>query len=233
MNRTIIAALALALVLPFAGAGARANGEDAPQSMAGLELVFAEDFESGKADRWQPTDPAAWRVEKHLGTFVFHQFAQSKYTPPVRSPINIAWIRDLNVSDFIMQLQMRSTREYNPRMDLCLFFGRQEPTHFYYAHMSVVPDPNHHSIFLVNGQPRVSIADFRSSGVLWGEVFHTVRVERFVEDGLIEVFWDDEEKPILRAHDKTLTWGGIGIGSFDDTGMFDNVMVWGKKVEKP
>ncbi len=30
----------------------------------GMKLVFSEDFESGNADRWEPTDLKAWRIVK-------------------------------------------------------------------------------------------------------------------------------------------------------------------------
>ena len=37
----------------------------------------------------------------------------------------------------------------------------------------------------------------------------------------------------LTASDKTFAWGQIGVGSFDDTGDFDDLVVQGIKVEKP
>jgi hypothetical protein len=41
------------------------------------------------------------------------------------------------------------------------------------------------------------------------------------------------EKPAMTAKDKTFTWGQIGIGSFDDTGSWDDIRLYGKKVERP
>jgi len=34
--------------------------------------------------------------------------------------------------------------------------------------------------------------------------------------------------PVLIATDKTLGHGYVGLGSFDDTGSFDNISLWGK-----
>jgi hypothetical protein len=31
----------------------------------------------------------------------------------------------------------------------------------------------------------------------------------------------------MQATDKTFVWGQIGVGSFDDTGNFDDVRLWG------
>jgi hypothetical protein len=39
--------------------------------------------------------------------------------------------------------------------------------------------------------------------------------------------------PVMTAVDKTFKWGQVGIGSFDDTGIFDNFVLRGVKVEKP
>jgi len=39
---------------------------------------------------------------------------------------------------------------------------------------------------------------------------------------------DDMENPILTAKEKNLTHGLVGIGSFDDTGYFDDICLKGK-----
>ena len=80
--------------------------QDVPQTMMGLPLVFQDDFESGKTDRWAPTDPKAWKIEEIDGNKCFAQFQGSKYEPKVRSPYNIAWAKDVSVSDFVLQARM-------------------------------------------------------------------------------------------------------------------------------
>ncbi len=42
------------------------------------------------------------------------------------------------------------------------------------------------------------------------------------------MYFDDMENPVMTARDKTFTWGRIGIGSFDDTGEFDEVRLYGE-----
>ena len=49
-------------------------------------------------------------------------------------------------------------------------------------------------------------------------------------DGSIRVFFDDMSEPIMIAEDKTFGAGYIGFGSFDDTGMVDNIVIRGAKV---
>jgi hypothetical protein len=43
------------------------------------------------------------------------------------------------------------------------------------------------------------------------------------------VFFDDEQAPFLSTVDRTLTWGRVGLGSFDETGEFRNIEVVGSK----
>jgi hypothetical protein len=68
---------------------------------------------------------------------------------------------------------------------------------------------------------------------VWGDGWHNVRIVRTVADGAIAVYFDDMAKPIMRAEDKTFTWGRIGVGSFDDTGNYDDIVIRGIKVEPP
>jgi len=195
-------------------------------TMHNLPLVFFEDFESG-AGRWTQTDAAAWKVTEEDGNHVYALHKQSGYKPPVRSPVNIARIKDVNVSDFVLQVRMKQTgREYGHR-DMCLFFGYQDPSHFYYVHIATRADAHANSIFIVNGEPRVSIAQHRTDGTDWTTGYHDVRIIRDTSSGSIKVFFDDMAEPIMRTVDKTFLSGKIGLGSFDDTGNMDDVMIWG------
>lgn len=193
----------------------------------GLPLAFFEDFESG-AGRWTQTDPNAWKIASQDGNCVYTLFQQSRYEPPVRSPFNIARVKDLKVSDFVVQARMEQTgKEYGHR-DMVVVFGYQDPSHFYYAHIATKADEVAHSILIVNGQPRVSIVKERTEGTDWSTGFHDVRVVRDSAVGSIQVYFDNMDKPIMTAQDKTFLSGGIGFGSFDDTGAIDNVIVWGR-----
>ena len=209
-----------------------------------LPVVFQEDFEKdGALEKWQPMDPSAWKIATQDGNKVLSMFKGSRYRPPVRSPRNFALIKDLYLGDFVLDLRMQSTTKDYGHRDLCLFFGYQDPSHFYYVHMALRADPHAHSVFIVNGKPRVSLIPlpgrekdkdvFRTKGIVWGDAWHHVRLVRRVSDGLIEVYFDDMTRPIMRARDKTFAWGRVGVGSFDDTGNYDEIVLRGTKVEPP
>ena len=216
--------LILLLVLVIGSTNAFA---ETPATMNGLPLIFEEDFSKGST-RWTATDDNAWEVINDEDNAVFSLYEKSDYDPPVRSPRNIALIKDLNLTDFVFQARVKqSGREYGHR-DLCVFLGHQDSSHFYYIHIASKADPHAHSIFLVNAAPRVSIAKERTEGVDWGSGYHQIRIERDSTAGTIKVYFDDMKKPIMMTEDKTFLSGGIGLGSFDDTGYFDDIRIWGK-----
>ena len=53
-----------------------------------------------------------------------------------------------------------------------------------------------------------------------------------VESGTIKVYFNDMKTPVMETVDKTFLFGEVGLGSFDDTGNFDNLIVRGT-VYKP
>lgn len=182
---------------------------------------------SDNINDWQFTDPKAWTLSKdEEGNSVLCLNESSNYEPPVRSPKSIALIKDKEWENFTLVIQAKQTgKEYGHR-DLCFFFGYQDPSHFYYVHIATKADDHAHSIFLVNGAPRVSIAKDRTQGVDWGNDYHQIKITRNTTTGKIEVFFDDMKKPIMSTEDKTFLKGKIGLGSFDDTGCFKQLKIW-------
>src|SRR5262249_14834581 len=112
-------------------------------------LLFRDDFAKG-ADHWEPTDANAWKVVETKRGKVYSQFRQSKYEPPHRSPFNFSLIKDLNVGDLVLEARVRSTVKDYPHRDVCVFFGYQDPAHFYYVHFGKKTDDHANQVFIVN-----------------------------------------------------------------------------------
>src|SRR5579884_3264838 len=91
------------LPLPILFLAALACGSERPSS-TDLPLLFKDDFRKG-IDRWQPTDPAAWKLIDTKEGKAYSQFQQSKFTPPHRSPFNFSLVKDLIVGDFVLEAQ--------------------------------------------------------------------------------------------------------------------------------
>ena len=129
----------LLCILAAGGWAAPETGAVCPDTLEGLPLLYASDFEKDAA-RWIPTDSSAWKVTEEDGTQVYSLFGASRYEPEVRSPRNISLLSDIEVTDFILEVKIRQTgREYGHR-DGCVFFGYTGPSQFYYAHMATKAD---------------------------------------------------------------------------------------------
>ncbi|MEX2307872.1 MAG: hypothetical protein WD738_09790 [Pirellulales bacterium] len=198
-------------------------------------LLVREDFEHGFT-RWQTTDPdradSVWRIIESgtPGNHALRVTGPSKYQPPHRSPHSIALLKDIKVGDFELTARVQNTNATaGPHRDLCIFWGYQDPSHFYYVHFGAKPDPHACQIFIVNDAPRTMITVDQAKGTPWTDGWHKVKVVRRVDDGTMEVYFDDMEKPLMTARDKTFTWGQVGIGTFDDHGNFDDVVLRGER----
>lgn len=209
------------------------RGADAPKVPAGYKLLYEQDFSKPEALKdFAFSDPAAWRLAKEQGKPTLELHKQSVYKPEHRSPLNIALIADKVFGDFVLEVEVLSTKKPYPHQDMCLFFGFVGPMEYYYNHVAVAADPNAHNVFIVNHAPRKNFAKETTKGVIWGErVWHKLRAERDTQAGTYKVFFDDFSKPIMHAEDKTFLKGHLGFGSFDDIGMVTNIKVWGPSVE--
>lgn len=167
------------------------------------------------------TDAAAWRPLEGGG---LELHAKANYAPPFRSPTALALLRG-DLESFELTLEAQSTgRQYGHR-DLCLVFGYQDPSHYYYVHLAPAPDAHAHNVFLVNGSARKALLPVQSSGMEWDDAWHTLRLVRDAEAGTAAVYVDGSTEPILQVQDATLRQGRTGVGSFDDTGRFRQIAV--------
>lgn len=224
------------VLLPTSGVQADESISEVPET--DLPLIHRDDFESIAA--WKPAKDDVWkRVEVDRDgkrNAVFRVTGKSSYKPPVRSPHSIAWLNGKFVGDFVMTVRAENT---NPKAgnhrDLCLFWGRQDASHFYYVHFGAKADPHSCQIFIVDGKDRTKITVDEVPGTPWGAdgAWHTLRVIRSVDDGMIRVYFDDMKKPHMTAKDTTFAWGEVGIGTFDDSGNFDDFELRGELVKRP
>jgi hypothetical protein len=226
------AALMTALAL-VAVANVLVAEEKPKDSARDWPVVFKDDFETDPFTRWEPASKEAWKHEKTENSSVIHQFQNVKVETPVRSPFNRNCLKDVVVGDLQLDVDFQTTARDYPHRSLCLFFGYQNPSHMYYVHFGQRTDDHANQIFIVNDKDREKISTKTTPGTPWDDKWHHARIIRTVDDGKIDVYFDDMTTPVMTAVDKAFTWGQIGIGSFDDSGRFDNLVLRGKKVEKP
>ncbi|MBI5800603.1 MAG: hypothetical protein HZA92_07730 [Verrucomicrobia bacterium] len=215
----------------FATLAARAA--DAPKLPAGYKLLYEQNFTKPDALKdFVFTDASAWRLSKEKDKPALELHKQSAYKPEHRSPLNIALIADKLFGDFVLEVELLSTKKPYGHQDMCLFFGFTGSAQYYYNHIAVAADPHAHNVFIVDGAPRKNFAKETTKGITWGErEWHKIRAERDTQTGTYKVFFDDFSKPIMLAEDKTFLKGHIGFGSFDDVGMVTSIKIWGPSVE--
>jgi hypothetical protein len=231
--RRIAIVLALSAFAQF-GANRTAGAVDVGST---LPVILSEDFESGM-DRWQTTDPdpadSVWEIIEaptkpgQAGNHVLRVTGASKYEPPYRSPLSIAWLKDVKVGEFEITARVQNT---NPsggnHRDLCFFWGRQSPAEFYYVHFGAKADPHACQIFIVNNDKRTMITKDQAEGTPWTDGWHNIKISRDA-DGTMKAYFDDMTKPLMTAQDTTFGAGQIGIGTFDDSGNFDDLVLRGR-----
>jgi hypothetical protein len=194
-----------------------------------LPLLFHETFDSGSAENWQPNLPENWQVIEKEGRFVY-ELSKAGTMGQVRKPTSISILEPYIVDDFELEVSAQCyTDTTNKRRDLVLVYGYQDSLHFYYTHFSAISDNVHNIIAIVNKADRAKIniePVGQSIAPLTGYQWFKLRVTRDSRSGRIECFVDAAR--VLTATDTTFSSGRIGIGSFDDTGAFREIKLWGK-----
>ncbi len=190
------------------------------------------DFEKN-LDHWDFKDKGCWKRSKVKGgNHVLNLFKKkSPYHPTFRSPRHVALLKGNAVGSFTLDVKAKSTHKDYPHRDLCLFFNYQNEKQFYYVHLGQRADDKANQIFIVNHAARKKISITSTRGTPWDKKWHRVRVKRDIKTGMIEIYFDDMKKPAMTAKDDTFKSGRIGLGSFDDTGYFDEVHLVGEKVK--
>ena len=224
MRAALVACVGVALVSSFASA------------QEPMKVVYADDFEKGM-DHWEPFDAKSFEVVEVEGadgetTHALRALGTSKYEPPFRSPPNIVLLKDVTVGDFELTAKVQSTNPTaGPHRDMCIVFDYQDPTHFYYVHFGALADPNACQIFIVDDAARTPITVKTASGTPWTDGWQDVRVVRKVDDGTIEVYFNDMGEPFMTAKDTKFKWGRVGLGTFDDNGNWDDFELRGVEVK--
>jgi hypothetical protein len=140
--------------------------------------------------------------------------------PPVRRPGEYALLKsDLPIGVFTVEAATLEPETIKNR-DICLLFGYQDDTHFYYAHVSSNSDNKFHNIIMrVDGDSRTKINRETDPEPRLSNGWKTIRIQH-LENGEISVFVDDLSKPLMTAKDTTYPVGSIGFGAFDDRAAF-------------
>lgn len=185
-------------------------------------ISFYDDFERGSLAAWQMPHPEDWEILTDDHNHFLHMKRGREPGVP-RRPLQFALLKDTRVGSFDFRARVRRQGR-----SMIVVFNYVDTLHFYYAHLSVdqgTKVPVHNGIFIVNGEARKRIAGLEAAPALPDRAWHRVRIIRDTRSGSIEVFMDDQRRPLFSVVDRTFTCGQVGIGSFNETGDFDDVKV--------
>jgi hypothetical protein len=215
LKALLVAAVALLamLILP--------RVESVPgQALPKHSIHFTDDFGSEKLDAWQLPHPEDWKILAQDGNHYLHMVRPRDPGVP-RRPLQFALLKDTRMGSFDFRARVRREGK-----SMIVVFNYADTLHFYYTHLSSDSgrkEPVHNGIFLVNDAPRVRIAGLEAPPALPDNSWHRIRVVRDRVSGRIDVWSDVQDQPLFTVVDRTFTCGQIGIGSFDETGDFDDV----------
>ncbi len=192
----------------------------AAAALAALSINFQDRDWSG----WVLPRASDWEIASE-GDNRFLRLRTAGEIGEPRRPLQYALRKDLCLGDFTLRVNVRRARN-----SMLVVFGYQDTLHFYYAHLSADGGDHrvHNGLFKVDGGERFRIGGEGSRPVLPDQEWHEVRIVREVATGKIEVFADGDQQPRFRQTDRSFLFGRIGLGSFNETGDFDDLRVEGR-----
>jgi hypothetical protein len=179
---------------------------------------------SGNINKWTLDGSGKWKISD--GELILYKAGVPSGT--IRRPSALAILKSKPFTNFTVEAEIKSEVDTSIiHRDLEIIIDYQSPKQFYYVHLAGTTDKVHNGIFIVDNADRRRIDSGKGKPQLKDKAWHHVKVVRNIKTGAIEVYTNDSYKPVLQAIDKTSLYGRVGVGSFDDTGFFKNILVKG------
>lgn len=230
-----------ALAVSFLAAsltGCQMNPPRTPPAPDWLDVTVADNFEfDAPGPSWVFRTPSLWRIA-YDGDRRFLQMA----IPPVGAkpgvpfrPWEYAVYAKYEFRSFSLSCRVRIDCERTvPGRDACILFGRQDPSHYYYLHLSADSDEFHNTLVRVDGADRKALvpATRDRPPTITDRDWHRVDILRDADSGVIKVYVDADPaappSPAIEARDRTYPWGTIALGSFEHHASFARLAIEGQ-----
>lgn len=193
----------------------------------GARMALIDDFESGRTTHWRFRKGDDWVVGEETGNRYLSLRSQGVAGEKPRRPVTIAYLKAPRWGDFRLTVRARNTDPVALRgRSLVIAFAYADDEHFYYAHLCNFSDPVHNNLLVVNEADRTPLdAPNHAPPVFVDREWHTVRLLRRCDEGLIEVYCDGTL--LHRVIDRTFSSGLIGLGTFGSKADFDDLKIEG------
>jgi len=194
---------------------------DEQDTQAVQETVFSSvDSVTGDSLNWTPLTSSRWAVISDGGDLCYGIVTSDYNSLPVSRLGEYSLVNNKTYSNFTFQAKVKSTEDLtaNASADYCAVFNFQDPDNYYYVMVSSLSS-NSQLFKVVNGT-RELISDAANLFVP-DNAYHNLMVERTGDS--IKVFFDNALA--LEATDSTFVSGNVGIGSFNDACLWDDVQI--------
>lgn len=188
-------------------------------------ITFTDDFNDGNANGWTPLTSSRWQVRNDAGSLRYYLNTSDYNSPDEKRLGELSIINSQTWGDFTFECDAKSEDAGigNSGADLSIVFGYQDFDSYYYVNY------NRESGFtemhrIHDSGPRVTLATYNAPTFDDGN-YHKLRIER--EGSVIRAYFDGIL--ILSGNDSFFGEGRIGVGSFNDAGYFDNIVITGCK----
>ena len=176
--------------------------------------------------QWSIFNAADWKIGQQGDAQVLQLITPHDVLPGPRRPMQFA------VAQTPAFRRVSVEADLKPRgRSLMIVFAYRDPAHFDYAHLSTdtgIKQPVHNGIFHVFGGERVRISSQAGPAAFaQKDHWYHVLLNWDGESGTVIVAVDGRPVPALHAVDLSLNSGKVGLGSFDETGDFENVKIVG------
>ena len=194
-----------------------------PLSIAQSDNTLKPDLEiSDGLSKWKLDGTGSWKISH--GELILYKAGTPSGT--IRKPSALAILKTEPYKNVSIEADIKSTADTSViRRDIDFIIDYNSHEEFYYIHLAGITDDVHNGIFIVNKADRKRIDSGKAKPQITDRKWHHIKVIRDAENGSIKVFVDHSKGPVLEARDLTFKQGQIGVGSFDDTGNFKNILV--------
>lgn len=195
-------------------------------------LISASEIVSDFSDGfglWQRSPSGTWEIRSEAGNTIAALVEAGVQSGGVRRPTGYLLLPGMEWTDAIINLRAKTLEPASlSARDVVVILGYVDATHFYYVHLSSDSDDAFHTIIMkVDGAERSAIDQQVSPVAPLTDDWHDIRVVHTAA-GAIAVFVDDMETALMTAQDTDYPKGMVGIGSFDDRALFDDVRISGQ-----
>lgn len=187
-------------------------------SLQAGQILFQDNFENRSSADWQPLNASNWQVALDQGDYAYY-LNNTSYTLPGDNQLGeYSLISTITRLNFVFECDLRTPETGNASADLGIIFAYRDAQNYY--NMVFNRSASYTELSVVKKGLGTSIASYPSP-LLQDAAYHHVKIERLGPN--IKVYYDGTK--IIDINDDSFMTGQLGVGSRNDAGYFDNIVI--------